>query len=345
MNSVKPKKLKPGDTVAIVSPSRGMPSIFPAVYENGLKVLREWGLEIKEYPTARADAKFLRDNPKVRAQDINDAFADKEVAAIFASIGGDDSVRILPYLDKEIIRSHPKILMGYSDTTTLHVFCSMLGLTTFYGPTIMAGFSQMESLPKSFGEHVHTMLFESLERYEYKPYYTYSDGYPDWAGKGNIGKVHPMKEDNGWRWLQGEGSVRGQLFGGCMEVLEMMNGTVYWPATDFWKGKIFFLETSEEKPPLHQVDHVLRNYGMQGVFNGIDGLIFARARDYSDEEKEQLDKKIIEVVAGEFGRNDLSIITNVDIGHTDPQLVLPLGVLLEVNCKKQTLALVEPWLT
>src|SRR3989344_771724 len=139
MNYKKPAKLKKGDTVAIVSPSWGGPSAFPHIYENGLKVLQEWGLKIKEFPTARMDAGFLRTNPQVRAKDINDVFADPEVKAVFASIGGDDSVRILPFVDKEIIANNPKILMGYSDTSTLHVFANLQGLITFYGPSIMAG--------------------------------------------------------------------------------------------------------------------------------------------------------------------------------------------------------------
>ena len=86
MQYKKPERLHKGDTVAIVSPSWGGPSVFPRIYENGLKVLRQWGLKIKEFPTARMDANFLRANPQVRAEDINDAFADPEVKAIFASI-------------------------------------------------------------------------------------------------------------------------------------------------------------------------------------------------------------------------------------------------------------------
>ncbi|MFH0906518.1 MAG: LD-carboxypeptidase, partial [archaeon] len=98
---IKPNKLKKGDTIAIVSPSWGGPSIFPHIYENGLKILKEeLALKIKEFPSAKAKAEFLYNNPKFRAEDINKAFSDKEVKAIFVSIGGDDSVRILKYLDK-----------------------------------------------------------------------------------------------------------------------------------------------------------------------------------------------------------------------------------------------------
>jgi len=343
MQYKKPKKLKQGDTVAIVSPSWGGPSVFPHIYENGLKVLQEWGLKIKEFPTARMDATFLRVNPQVRAKDINNAFADSEVKAIFASIGGDDSVRILPFLDKRIIAENPKILMGYSDTSTLHVFSNLQGIVTFYGPSVMAGFSQMESLPESFKSHVREFLFESKENYGYQPYRSYCDGYPDWANEKNLGKVNQMKSDDGWHWLQGKTKIQGEIFGGCIEVLEMMKATDYWPSFDFFKGKIFFLETSEEKPSIHFIDHVLRNYGMLGVFEKINGFVFSRARDFSDEEKRELEEKIVSIIAKEFGRPDLPIVANFDVGHTDPQLILPLGIKAEIDCQNKQIRLKESW--
>ncbi|OGF71872.1 microcin C7 resistance protein MccF [Candidatus Giovannonibacteria bacterium RIFCSPLOWO2_12_FULL_44_25] len=344
MKYKKPQKLKQGDTVAIISPSWGGPSVFPYIYENGLKILTEWGLKIKEFPTTRMDASFLRANPQVRAKDINDAFADPEVKAIFASIGGNDSVRILPFVDKNIVANNPKILMGYSDTSTLHVLANLQGLVSFYGPSIMAGFSQMESLPESFKNHVREILFEPKDSYEYKPYGKYCDGYLDWSDKENLGKTNPIKEDNGWHWLQGNSKVQGELFGGCIEVLEMMKATDFWPSQDFWKGKIFFLETSEEKPSINYIDHVLRNYGMLGVFDQISGFIFSRARDYSDAEKTELEEKIVSIVAKEFGKPNLPIIANFDVGHTDPQFVLPLGVKAEIDFDNKTFKLVESWL-
>lgn len=344
MEYKKPKKLKKGDTVAIISPSWGGPSVFPAVYENGLKVLREWGLNIKEFPTARMNDSFLRSNPQVRAKDINDVFIDPEVKALFVSTGGDDSVRILPFLDKKIIIENPKILIGYSDTSTLHVLLNQCGLVSFYGPSIMAGFSQMESLPDSFKSHVYEILFHPNNSYEYHSYGIYCDGYPDWSHEESLGKTKPMIIDDGWHWLSGSTTVQGELFGGCIEVLEMMKATDFWPSRDFWKGKVFFLETSEEKPSIHFIDHVLRNYGMLGIYDRINGFIFSRARDYSEAEKKALEDKIVSIIAKEFSRPDLPIVANFDIGHTDPQFVLPLGVKTEINCATQRITLVEPWL-
>ena len=341
----KPVRLQRGDTVAIVSPSWGGPSSFPRVYENGLKVLHSWGLKIKEFPSARRDAAFLRANPRFRAEDINAAFSDPEIKAVIASIGGDDSVRILPFLDKRAVSSNPKILMGYSDTTTLHVFLSLQGVTSFYGPSVMGGLSQMGNLTADYREHVRKMLFEPEAGYTYVPYKEYCEGYPDWGKAENLGKVNPMRATDGWHWLQGAAAASGELFGGCIEVLEMLKATDFWPTREFWKGKIFFLETSEDKPPLWYISQVLRNYGMIGVLDNINGLIFSRTMRYSDEEKGKLERTLLSVAAQEFGRPDLPIVTNFDVGHTDPQLVLPLGVKVELDISAKSVRLVEPWLS
>lgn len=338
---MKPQKLKRGDKVAILSPSWGGPSMFPKIYEKGLENLRELGLQIKEYPTARADAKYLYENPKARAEDVNNAFADNEVKGIISTIGGDDSIRILPYLDKETIKNNPKFLLGYSDTTILTTFCNRLGLVTFNGPSIMAGFSQIKAEKESFKKHLEDFLLKDFTEYKYNPYEYYFNNYPDWKDPLSVGKVSNPIKNTGWRWLQGSGVVNGELFGGCIEVLEFLKGTDFWFNTDFWNNKILFFETSEEKPSISQVKHMLRNYGMQGVFNKINAVLFGRARDYSDEEKQQLDEIIMSVVSNEFGKSDLLIVSNMDFGHTDPQFILPLGIKAELSFNDKYFKLLE----
>jgi muramoyltetrapeptide carboxypeptidase LdcA involved in peptidoglycan recycling len=315
--------------------------VFPHVYELGVKNLQNIGLKTKEFPTARAEPDFLYENPKARAEAVNAAFADPEVDAIISTVGGDDSIRILPYLENDTVRSNPKILMGYSDTTTLLAYCNQLGLVTFHGPSVMAGFSQMENLPSSFAAHVGEMLFHPNQTYEYRPYDTYSEGYPEFAQNANLGKVNTPRKNPGWKWLQGKSVAKGHLFGGNVEILEWLRGTPYWPSVDFWNGKILFLETSEEKPHRSYVRRWLRTFGILGGLYRIAGLLVGRARDYSDEEKEKLDQNIVAVVSGEFHRADLPIITNMDFGHTDPQLIIPLGVKAEIDCETKRFRLIE----
>ena len=339
--AIKPKKLQKGDTIAIISPSWGGPSVFPHIYESGIKTLENLGLKIKEYPSARKDADYTYTNPEFCAKDINDAFADPEVKAIFTSIGGDDSIRILPYINTEIVKNNPKIFLGYSDTTTMNCYFNQSGLVTLNGPSIMAGFSQWDSLGKDFQEHIKKILFENPESYTYEEYDEFCQGYLDWGDKNNVGKTKPMIENKGWNWLQGGTKIQGELFGGCIEVFEFMKSTEFWPDKNFWKGKILFFETSEEKPSPEQVKWMLRNYGVQGVFDKISALLIGRPRDYSDKEKKELDKTIVKIVKTEFKNESLPIITNMDFGHTDPQWILPLGIKAEIDCHNKEFKLIE----
>ena len=338
---LKPAKLHTGDVIGIISPSWGGPSVFPHIYENGLKNLQSLGFKVKEFPTARGDTAYQYQNPKVRAEDVNAAFADQEVKGIITSIGGDDSVRILPFLDREVITKNPKFFMGYSDTTILTAFCNKLGIVTFNGPSIMAGFSQMEAEGEQFRKHLEEFLFGDFHEYVYKPYDYYFNHYPDWSDKSNTGKVSEARKNTGWRWLQGHSTVQGELFGGNIEVLEFIKGTDYWFNKDFWNGKILFFETSEDKPTVSQVKYMLRNYGIQGIFDRVSAVLFGRARDYSEEEKKELDTTLTNVIGFEFGRTELPIVSNMDFGHTDPQIILPLGVKAEVNISDKSFKLLE----
>lgn len=339
--AIKSKKLQKGDTIAIVSPSWGGPSVFPHIYESGINTLEKLGFKIKEYPSAKNDEDYNYNHPEFRAKDINDAFADSEVKAIFSSIGGDDSIRILPFLDLETIKKNPKVIMGYSDTTTLNTYLNQLGLVTLNGPAIMAGFSQWDSLGKKFQEHIKTILFNNPEEYNYEAYDSYCEGYLDWSDKSNVGKTKPMIKNTGWNFLQGKTKVQGELFGGCIEVLEFMKNTKFWPKNDFWNGKILFLETSGDKPTPDQVKWMLRNYGMQGILNKISALLIGRPKDYSEEEKKQLNENVLTVIKTEFKNTSLPIITNMDFGHTDPQWILPLGIKAEIDCHKKEFKLIE----
>lgn len=339
---LKPERLEVGDRVAVVSPSWAGPDCFPLVYEKGLSTLRRWGLHVVEYPTTRAKSDPSFGHAKQRAADINKAFSDKHVKAIFVSIGGDDSIRLLPFLDKELIRRNPKILMGFSDATTLTTFVNQLGIVTFNGPTVMAGFAQIDALPNKFETHIRDIFFSPQTSYTLPTYHTYCNGYPDWSRNDSIGKVNPLLHDQGILVLQGKGVEKGTLFGGCIEVLDFMQGTCFWPQASFWKDKILFLETSEEKPSLHQVQRILRTFGVQGIFEKVNALLFARPRDFTEAEKKQLIEVIQSVIQVEFAMNGLPIMVNCEFGHTDPQTIMPNGIVTEVDFDNKKIRLLEP---
>ncbi len=343
MNLIKPKRLVPNDMVALLSPSWGGPSRFPHVFDLGIKnLISKFDLRVKEFPTARMDAEVTYQNPRLRAEDINAAFTDPEVAAIITSIGGDDSVRILPFLDLELILQNPKIFMGFSDTAAINCFLNSKGLITYNGPSNMAGFAQLDNVSPGATDHIREILFEAPDKYPFQPYPEWSDKYISWDTAGYSGETsEKISNSEGWHWLQGSGIVQGRLFGGCIEVLEFLKGTQFWPDHDFLRGSILFFETSEDKPTVSSVKYFLRNYGSMGLLDSIGGILFGRARSYSEAEKIELDKMIVQIVAGEFGRSDMPILTNLDFGHTDPQWIMPLGVKAEVDCKNKSLSLCE----
>jgi muramoyltetrapeptide carboxypeptidase LdcA involved in peptidoglycan recycling len=339
----KPPRLKSGDTVAVLSPSAGLPHVFPRVYENGLKNLKElFGLRTKEYPTTRASPEHLYLHPELRARDFSLAIRDPDVSAVIASIGGDDSFRVLGLLPSNIFDGPPKVIMGYSDATTLLTVANQRGWVTMHGPSVMAGFSQATALPATFRDHLRTVLFEGPDEYEFRPYGRWSDGYPDFGDPLNVGKVKQVHLDPGWHWLQGVQTRRGRFFGGCFQLLQLLNGTRYWPRPSFWNGKILFMETSEEKPTPAQVAFFLRTLGLQGIFDRIEALLLGRARDYSLKEKSELDRVAVRVVGGEFHHPEMPIVSNVDFGHTDPQLIIPLGGHAEIDPERRRIRLLEP---
>ena len=357
MDYSKPPRLRSGDSVAVVSTSWGAPHVFPNIFDAGVRALTDrFGLRVVEFPTARMAPDELAADPRARAADLNAAFADDAIAAVICSIGGDDSARILRHLDADLIRRNPKVLMGYSDSTTQLVYAHQLGLVTFNGPAVMAGFAQLGNLAHvgALAEsHIRSMLFEPVDRLVYEPYPHWVNEYAPWNLPENDGWVGELHPHDGWHWLNGTGRRSGRLFGGCIEVLEFLKGTRWWPGSGesgksgerFWDDRIVFLETSEDKPTVDQVKYWLFNYGVQGVFERAAGLIIGRARDYTDDEKRALDEMIVDTVVGQFGAGELAIVTNMDFGHTDPQWILPLGITAELDCDRQTFALTEAAVT
>lgn len=341
---IRPRRLRVGDTVAVVSPSWGGPAVFPHVFERGLATLRAWGLGVREYPGTRARRDDAARSPQGRAADLNAAFADPSVAAVIASIGGDDAIRLLPFLDAAAIRANPKLLMGFSDTTVLLAAIRAMGLVTFHGPSVMAGLSQLGALPAMAGDHVRRMLFEPAERLVLPRFDAWTDGYPDWSDPALVGQVWPLRSDDGPRVLQGDGTVRGELFGGCLEVLDWIRGTSAWPVGADWDGRLLLLEPSEEQPGEDQWRRILRSLGASGVFDRVAGVLLGRMRGLDAAAKQAMGSVVLDVIAGELGRSDLPVVANLPFGHTDPQWVLPLGIQAEVDLATADVTLVEPWL-
>ncbi|MCF7798848.1 LD-carboxypeptidase [Candidatus Woesearchaeota archaeon] len=339
----KPSKLKKGDLIAVVALSWGGHDHFPHIVDLGIRRLEdEFGFKVKRGNTLSLTDAELHASPEKRAEDLHNQFLDPAVKGIISIIGGSDGVRVLPHLNKDIFIKNPKFFMGYSDTSVFNIFLNQLGLVTFNGPSVMAGFAESHSLESDFIEHVDSFLFGEWETFSYVPFKRYVNNYLSWADPENLTKKNTGYIDNveKFNFVQGDGIVQGTLFGGCIEVLEFLKGTTFWPDANFWNDKILFFETSEDVPSPKYIEYWLRNYGIQGVFDKINGLMFGRPKGFSDDEKIELKETILKVLK-EFNKADLPLIINVDFGHTDPQIILPLGALAEIDFGTSSLKLLE----
>lgn len=341
---IKPRKLQPGDTVAAITLSWGGPGTFPHRYEAGKRQLQnEFGLKVVETPHTLRDAAWLYNNPKARADDLMSAFSDPSIKAIISTIGGNDSIRILPYLDLDVIRSNPKIFLGYSDTTITHMACLKAGLVSFFGPAIMAGFGENGGLFPYMVDSVRKSLLSSTPIGEIKPN---TDGWTaeilDWSNPENQSRNRKLTPSAGWKFIQGTGVRQGHLLGGCLEVLDFLRGTDFWPESSAWQNAVLFLETSEEAPPPNVLKYALRSYASMRILHRLSGILFARpGGDISPERFGEYDEIFHQVVNEEEGLSELPIITNMDFGHTDPMFVLPYGVRAEIDCERKTFTIVE----
>jgi muramoyltetrapeptide carboxypeptidase LdcA involved in peptidoglycan recycling len=341
---IKPPHLKRGDRVAVVTPCWGGPGSFPHRYEAGKQQLASlFDFDIVELPHVRADAEWLDRNPTARADDFMAAFADRSVKAVIASIGGDDSYRLIPYLDLEIIHQNPKVFLGYSDTTVLSFGLLKAGMVSFYGPTIMSGFAE------NGGPHRH--MVQSLEKTLFSPAAPglvepsregWTVEFLRWEDPKNQSRRRTLQPFSGPRLLRGKGKVRGRLIGGCADTLECLKWTSWWPPLDIWKGSILFYETSENAPSPLLVAQWLQNFADQGILGALNGILFARPGGRIDPATHaEYDQQLLQTL-DECGLPNLPVLSNLDFGHTDPIFTLPYGTEAEIDCENRSLAIVEP---
>lgn len=281
MNELKkPHMLKPGDKVALVSLSWGGAGDEDLKwrYQQGKERLEKiFKLEVVEMDHTLAGTNYVYNHPEERAKDLMNAFLDPSIKGIIACIGGDDSIRMLPYIDYEIINKNPKIFLGYSDTTVSHFICYRGGLSSFYGPTLLVDFAENVAMSPYTIEHLHRTLFENQVIGEIKPSSTWTSEYLPWEVS-NKSIQRKFIHNKGYDLLQGKGIVQGRLIGGCIEVFDMLRGTELFPSIDEFNNAILFLETSEEKPPLWYIECCLRNYGITGILEKLSGMIWEIVR-------------------------------------------------------------------
>ena len=339
---IKPIILKPGDTVATITLSSALASRFPWRYESGKKQLEEtFGVNIIETPNSFLTPEELHKNPKLRADDLMWAFQNPDVKAIISNIGGEDSIRLYPFVNFDIIKNNPKIVMGYSDTTSVHLMCYHAGISSIYGPSIMSGFAENKGIPSYLKNSVQKTLFCDEIIGEIKPN---QDGWMieelNWANPENQHIKRKCLNNEGYFVIQGEGIVEGHLLGGCMEVLDMCRGTDLFPTPTQWKNAILFMETSEEYPPVGMMRNFLQSMAASGSLQGLKGIIMGRPKEATYEGRHQYDNVIRDILKC-AGRSDMPVLSQMDFGHTEPHFCIPYGAKARIDITQKRFEILD----
>lgn len=331
-----PPKARPGDRVAIVSPSWAGPGVYPAVHERGLAVLVErLGLEPVEYPTTRE----VGASPEARARDLEAAFADPSIAAVLATIGGDDQIRVVTHLDPAVLAANPKPFVGYSDNTNLLNYLFDLGVVGYHGGSTLVHLARPGGVHPVHLASLHRALF-TRERAPIDPLATFSDRQPDWADPATLETELEQFDEPGWTWRNAGRVVTGPSWGGNLEVLQwtLAVGRHVRPV-EAYRGAVLVLETSEEMPSDVEVHRMLRTLGERGILGVMGALVMAKAKAWSPARpldpgasRDYREAQAHAVVAAleEYAPATPAVI-GPDLGHTDPQYVIPYGGLLTLD--------------
>ncbi|MEB3024803.1 MULTISPECIES: S66 peptidase family protein [unclassified Parvimonas] len=318
--------------------------------ELGIERLKKYGIEVEFLPNSKKGIDFIKNNPKERAKDLINAFKDDSIDMILCAIGGDDTYRLLPYLfeNNELKKAvKQKIFLGFSDTTMNHFMLNKVGIKTFYGQAFLPDVCELSNEMLPYSKHFFEELINTGKIKEIYPsdvWYTEREDFSEKA----IGISMEEHHNSGFELIRGEAKFEGQILGGCLETIfdifdnSRHEDTVYlckkyslFPSLNEWKNKILLLETSEERPKPELFRKMILKLQEYGIFDVISGLIVGKSQneEYYNEYKK--------IILDEIRNKELSIVYNINIGHSTPRCIIPFGVNAKVDIERQIIEFKE----
>ena len=308
---IKPKRLSKGETVAVITPSSGVEA---EGFSKALQNMADLGFKTKVGKSARNIKGFLAGTDKERLDDLHQAFADKEVNAIWCVRGGYGAMRFLPDLDFNLIKKNPKILIGYSDITALHLAIHQnTGLVTFHGPVAASTYSDYAK------KHVVNVLMNPSAPYkiELSP--------DNIAKESNLFKTETITK----------GKARGKLIGGNLSLLTAMAGTPFGLRDT--KGKILFTEDVGEQP--YRIDRMLTQLRQSIDMKQLAGIALGVFEDCNPKSNDT--QSLMDVLKDRLGDLGIPVVYGLSFGHIRDQFTLPVGIEAEFDTETATMTFLE----
>jgi muramoyltetrapeptide carboxypeptidase len=298
---IRPPALKPGDTVAVVAPAA---AIERSYLERGVNALRAMGFRVKVSERVLDRAGILAGADEDRAAELQAAFADDSVRAIFAARGGYGCGRILPMLDFKAIARSPKPFIGFSDETfLLNSIVEKSGMVAFHGPMVAMDFAR--GVSERSADHMRRLLCGEFQSFELNARES----------------VHV-------------GAAEGVLIGGCLSVIVAMLSTPFAP--DF-RGKVLFLEDTGERA--YRIDRMLVQLRQSGVLASVAAVVFGGIRPVDGSETEA--RAIADFIAHQTSGLGIPVLSGVEAGHGTENFTIPLGVRVRVDAALRRLTFSE----
>ena len=311
MNPILPERLSPGAIIGVISVSAPEAASEPEWYQRGTEYLEKRGYLVRPSRSVQKRHGYMSAPENQLAHDLAEMFTDTEISAIICAGGGTNANRLLRHLDFDTIVENPKIFMGMSNPTVLlNAINARTGLVTFHGPVVVWNFGHPEGLNRYTEANLWPLL-ETPQEYAFKP-------------------------QSSWRWLR-PGYASGRLQGGNLISLQGLLGTPYEPK---WDDTIFFWEDIAKTTD--RLDLILTHFRDVGVFDRISGMIVGKLVSCEPPANGQTLYQMLEEVLEGY---NFPVLIDIDIGHTDDKLTLPIGINAELNSEDNRFKLTGPTVT
>lgn len=296
-----PEKLKKGATVGIIAPSSPVPEERVG---QCIETVESLGYRVKAADNlAASKGGYMAGDERVRGQWINRMFEDPEVDAVFCLRGGDGANRVIDFLDLEVIRNNPKIFVGYSDVTSLHLlFNQQCDLVTFHGPMVSS------NMVDHFDPESREAFFEAI------------------AEEGSYSYKAPSGKEIG---VAREGCAKGRLTGGNLTVICASVGTPYEIDTT---GKILFIEEIGEH--IGNLDRHIYQLRNAGKFDSAAGILLGQ---FTRCDQDEPDYSIVDVVLEATEGLNIPVMYNIQSGHDFPMINLPMGAVCTMDTTEKSI--------
>ncbi len=323
---LRPPPLQPGDTIGIFTPSFPAHVHFREKYEHGRAQLAALGFRTVEGPlTARGSHEGYRSgSPRERAREFMELVENPDVRCVMSTMGGLNSASMIPYIDFDRVRAHPKVICGYSDVTSLHLaLLAYSGVGTFYGPAVTPSFGEWPAvLPETREGFLDAVQRHHAGRRTLRPPTRWSAHRRDPRTAEWRSTPREFSPNPGWRVLR-PGTARGPVLVANLDTLTTAAGTDHFPVLD---GVVLVLE--EMQASLSYEERCFRHLDLLGVFDRIAALLVSKPERYDPEDAPFGDDALVHEIVGD---RRYPVVAGFDCGHTHPMLTIGQRTDMEVT--------------